>query len=87
MSEYLRKNVYKARGGRYNWRYNPMIAAMVLGIISLIIPYVGILLAVAGIILAAMALNEIKEFGDQGRGMALAGLICAMLSRDYLYHT
>ena len=57
-----------------------MIAAMVLGIISLIIPYVGILLAVAGIILAAMALNEIKEFGDQGRGMALAGLICAIIS-------
>ena len=36
------------------------IAAMVLGIISLIIPYVGILLAVAGIILAAMGMLAVK---------------------------
>ncbi|GAA2824161.1 DUF4190 domain-containing protein [Crossiella cryophila] len=45
------------------------VAALVCGIIPFFI------LPVLGIIFGAVALNQIKQTGDQGRGMALAGLV------------
>ncbi|WP_308301015.1 MULTISPECIES: DUF4190 domain-containing protein [unclassified Crossiella] len=45
------------------------VAALVCGIIPFFI------LPVLGIIFGAVALNQIKQSGEQGRGMALAGLV------------
>lgn len=36
----------------------------------------GILVPIVGIILGHISLGQIKRTGDNGRGMALAGLIC-----------
>ncbi|SEU20284.1 DUF4190 domain-containing protein [Paenibacillus sp. NFR01] len=55
------------------------IAALVLGILSLIVPYVGILLGIIAIILAAISFKEIRRNGEQGKGMAIAGLVCAII--------
>ncbi len=56
------------------------IAAMVLGIVALVFSccfyYVSIPCAIIGIILAAVSLKGKKP----GRGMAIAGLVCAIVS-------
>lgn len=56
------------------------IASMVLGIVALVMSccfyFISIPCAVIGIILAGVALSGHKE----GRGMAIAGLVCSVIS-------
>lgn len=49
------------------------IAAMILSICGLLLCMFGVL-SLAGLILGVVALNQIKQTGQQGRGMALAGI-------------
>ncbi|MCX4093805.1 DUF4190 domain-containing protein [Nocardia sp. alder85J] len=51
------------------------IASLVLSLVGLFCCPAGI----AGIVCGVMALNQIKERGGQGRGMALAGIIIATI--------
>jgi len=53
------------------------VASLVLGIISLVTCYFGILFAIPGLICGHMALKTIRESGNrfQGRGLAVAGLV------------
>lgn len=55
------------------------IATLVLGIVSIVIPYVGFLPGIVGIILGAMSLKEIKQNGEQGHSMAIGGLVCSII--------
>lgn len=56
------------------------IAALVLGILSIMIPYVGLLIGIVAIIIASVSLKEIKNRMEQGRGLAIAGLVCGIIS-------
>jgi len=55
------------------------IAALVLGILSIMIPYVGFLIGIVAIIFAALALKELKVRMEQGKGLAIAGLVCGII--------
>ncbi|MCU9613163.1 DUF4190 domain-containing protein [Caldibacillus lycopersici] len=55
------------------------IAALVLGILSLIIPYIGLVLGIIGIVLARKALREIQQQNLNGKGMAVAGLTTSII--------
>jgi len=55
------------------------IAALVLGILSVIIPYLGFLIGIFAIIFASISLKEIKLRMEQGRGLAIAGLVCGII--------
>ncbi len=55
------------------------IAALVLGILSVIIPYVGFILGILAIIFGKLSLNEVKRRGDGGKGLAVAGLVCGII--------
>lgn len=55
------------------------IASMVLGIASIVIPYVGIVLGIIGIVFAKKALDEIKMHNQDGRGMAITGLVTSIV--------
>lgn len=55
------------------------IAALVLGILAVVIPYIGLIIGIIAIIFANISLKEIKKTGDQGRGMAIAGLVCGIV--------
>ncbi|GGF62653.1 hypothetical protein GCM10010912_04720 [Paenibacillus albidus] len=55
------------------------IASMVLGILSIVIPYIGFLFGIVAIILAAISLKEIRRTYEEGRGMAIAGLVCGIV--------
>lgn len=52
------------------------IAALILGILSIVIPYVGIILGIIGIVMATKAL---REPGEPGRGLAVAGRVCSIV--------
>ncbi|MDG0794766.1 DUF4190 domain-containing protein [Cohnella ginsengisoli] len=55
------------------------VAALILGIGSIVIPFIGFFLGVVGIIVSAISLKEIRVRGEQGSGMAVAGLICSIV--------
>ncbi|KYG96502.1 DUF4190 domain-containing protein [Paenibacillus sp. SEL1] len=73
----------------YNAPFNPppvvpptnskAVASMVLGILSVVIPYLGLIIGIVGIILSSLSLKEINRHGEQGRGMAIAGLVCSII--------
>ena len=52
---------------------------LVLGILSLVVPYVGFLIGIVGIIFGAISFKELKKSGEQGRGLAIGGLITSIL--------
>ncbi|MCO7127879.1 DUF4190 domain-containing protein [Sporolactobacillus shoreicorticis] len=56
------------------------IAGMVLGITAIIIPYAGFILGILGIIFSIKAMNEIEQYGQQGRGLAITGLVTSIIS-------
>jgi hypothetical protein len=61
------------------------IASLVLGIISILsiftgsFAFIGLICGIVGIILAVNAKKEIAVSGDEGKGMATAGLVCAII--------
>jgi hypothetical protein len=55
------------------------IAAMVLGILAIVLPYIGFLIGIVAIIFASISLKEVKRNQEQGRGMAIAGLVCGIV--------
>jgi hypothetical protein len=55
------------------------IAGFVLGILSIVVPYIGFLLGIVAIILSALSLKEIRKRYEQGRGLAIAGLVCGIV--------
>ncbi|GAA5415639.1 hypothetical protein Pryu01_00670 [Paraliobacillus ryukyuensis] len=55
------------------------IASMVLGILSIIIPYLGFILGIIAIVFAKKGMNETAEQKQGGRGMAIAGLTTGII--------
>ena len=55
------------------------IAAMVLGILSLVIPFFGTATAIVGLILGVVAKKKSSEAG-MPCGMAIAGIVCSIVS-------
>lgn len=55
------------------------IAGFVLGILSIVVPYIGLLFGIIAIILSALSLKEIRMRYEQGRGLAIAGLVCGIV--------
>jgi len=53
------------------------VASMVLGILAILIPYVGLILGIIAIILSAKAMKQYHA--GAGKGMAIAGLICGIV--------
>ena len=55
------------------------IASMVLGIVSLAIPFVGTFTAIVGLVLGALAMKNLKAVGAP-TGMAVAGIVCSIIA-------
>jgi uncharacterized membrane protein len=58
------------------------IASMVLGILNLLLvfmPYISVILGILAIILSSISFKEIRLHGENGRGMAVAGLVCGIV--------
>lgn len=55
------------------------IASLVLGILSIVTPFIGLVFGIIAIILSAISLREIRFSDEQGRGLSIAGLICGIV--------
>lgn len=55
------------------------IASLVLGILSVMIPYGGFLLGILAIIFSSLSFKDIKRKNEQGKGLAVAGLVCGIV--------
>ncbi|WP_018750964.1 DUF4190 domain-containing protein [Paenibacillus sanguinis] len=55
------------------------IASLVLGILSVIIPYFGFILGIIAIVLSSLSFREIKRTNEQGKGLGIAGLVCGII--------
>lgn len=56
------------------------VIALILGIISIIIPVIGFITAIVSIIFSMKAFKIIKQTGEPGKGLSITGLVCSILS-------
>jgi hypothetical protein len=62
------------------------VAGMVLGIVSLVLFWVWFLapvLAVLGIIFSGVGISQCNQLRQDGKGMAVAGLVCSLISAAF----
>jgi len=55
------------------------IISLTLGILSIIVPLVGLVLGIIGLVLSRIATKEISKRNENGRGLAISGLICNVI--------
>ena len=61
--------------------HGPAIASMVLGIVSIVFWYFGIVTGVIGLVLGVTSLKKVQPRGTKrGRGMAIAGIVCSIVA-------
>lgn len=55
------------------------ITSLVLGVLSIVVPYIGFLLGIVAIVFASLSFKELKRTGEQGKGLSIAGLVCGIV--------
>lgn len=55
------------------------VISLTLGILSILIPYIGLILGVIGVVVSRKATNEIERTDEGGSGLATSGLICSVV--------
>ncbi|MBT2722864.1 DUF4190 domain-containing protein [Bacillus sp. ISL-46] len=58
---------------------NKSIAALTLGILSIIVPYIGLVLGIIGLVLSSKSIVEIDNLSENGRGLAISGKVCSIV--------
>ncbi len=66
---------YQDRSRETNGLAIGSLATSIAGIPLTIICWIGVLLSVVGVVLGAVALGQIKRTNQQGRGLAIAGIV------------
>lgn len=55
------------------------VIALILGIASIFLPFIGFISGIVGIVFSRKATKEIRVSNEPGSGMATAGLICSII--------
>lgn len=55
------------------------IVSLTLGILSIMVPGLGILLGIGGIITANISMKQIAVTEEGGKGLAISGMICSIV--------
>ena len=55
------------------------VASLTLGILSIIIPTIGLVLGIIGIVISRMGKREIEQTNENGKGLATSGFICSIV--------
>ncbi|WP_422122320.1 DUF4190 domain-containing protein [Planococcus sp. X10-3] len=55
------------------------VITLTLGILSILVPFLGLILGIIGIVVYYKAKNEIALTGEGGQGYAVSGLICSIV--------
>jgi hypothetical protein len=62
-----------------NQTNNSSVISLTVGILSLFIPFIGLILGIIGIVFSRKAVKQINKTNENGRGLATAGLICSIV--------
>ena len=62
-----------------NQTNNSSVISLTVGILSLFIPFIGLILGIIGIVFSRKAVKQINITNENGRGLATAGLICSIV--------
>jgi uncharacterized membrane protein len=62
-----------------NQTNNHSVISLTVGILSLFIPFIGVILGIIGIVFSRKAVKQIDKTNENGRGLATAGLICSIV--------
>ena len=55
------------------------IISITTGILSILIPFLGLVLSIIGIMTSRKAIREIEKTNEGGRGLAISGFICSIV--------
>ncbi|RHW43106.1 DUF4190 domain-containing protein [Neobacillus notoginsengisoli] len=55
------------------------VISLTVGILSLFIPFIGVILGVIGIVCSRKAVKQMNQTNENGRGLATAGFICSIV--------
>ncbi|MES1040032.1 DUF4190 domain-containing protein [Peribacillus simplex] len=55
------------------------IVSLIMGVLSLFIPFIGIILGILGLIFASKSKKEMKVTGESGDGLVTAGKVCSIV--------
>ncbi|MBK3496467.1 DUF4190 domain-containing protein [Viridibacillus sp. YIM B01967] len=55
------------------------VISLTLGVLSILIPYIGLILGVIGVVFSRKATKEILKTNQGGGGLATSGLICSVV--------
>ena len=55
------------------------IVSLIFGILSFLVPLVGLVFGVFGLVISRKATREIVATNESGKGLAVAGLICSIV--------
>lgn len=55
------------------------ITSLTLGILSVVIPYIGLILGIIGIVLSSKSMKELDKINQKGRGLAISGKVCSIV--------
>ncbi|WP_330502664.1 DUF4190 domain-containing protein [Peribacillus frigoritolerans] len=58
---------------------NKSIVSLTLGILSILVPYIGLILGIIGIVISSKSIVEIEESNEKGRGLATSGRVCSIV--------
>ncbi|MFD4932183.1 DUF4190 domain-containing protein [Peribacillus butanolivorans] len=58
---------------------NKSIVSLTLGVLSIIIPYIGLILGIIGIVISSKSIKEIDESNEKGRRLAISGRFCIIV--------
>ncbi|WP_181347960.1 DUF4190 domain-containing protein [Thalassobacillus sp. CUG 92003] len=53
--------------------------SLTLGILAIVLPFIGLVIGIIGIILARKTIKGIQETGASGKGMATSGFVCSIV--------
>ena len=54
------------------------ISSLTLGVLSIIIPYIGFILGIIGVFISRKSIVEIDNSNERGRGLAISGMVCSI---------
>lgn len=65
--------------GKTQTNNSKSVISLTLGILSILIPYIGLILGVIGVVVSRKATKEIVKTDEGGSGLATSGLICSVV--------
>lgn len=55
------------------------VISLTFGVLSILIPLIGLILGILGFLFSKRATKEIAETNESGRGLAISGLTCSIV--------